>query len=419
MLTVYKILTNIVYLIGWPYLAYQRLKKRKVWQERGAFCPEKYLPQDGMSEIIWGHASSVGEVRVLSRLFAALRQTRPDLKFCISAYTTTGHDLACELFPDAVSVFYFPLDSYFPLKRFFGHFHPRAVIMVETEIWPYFLDSCRRNHTPLVLANGRLSEKSSHRYRPFRRWLAPLLNNYRKLAMQTNSDAERMIAIGALADRVVVTGNIKHDFDAVANPNLKRSEIRQNLGVPKEKLLLIAGSTRPGEEETICQSLKESSVHSNKLTLLLAPRHLERLEEVKEILNRYEFPYVLHSELETGQTKTAPVILMDRMGLLADLFYGADLAFVGGTLADLGGHNLMEPVAAGVPVLFGPSLENVRDAASQILQHKQGLMVHDAKELSSAIDQFAQGRLTFHRSYSNNSAAAEKTAEIIIEELSL
>lgn len=419
MLTVYKILANAAYLIGWPYLTYQRLKKREVWQERAAFCPEKYLPENDSSEVIWGHASSVGEVRVLSRLFAALRQARPNLRFCISAYTITGHDLACELFPDATGVFYFPLDSYFPLKRFFAHFHPRAIIMVETEIWPYFLDFCRRGRIPLVLANGRLSEKSGYRYRLFRRWLAPLLANYRKLAMQTSGDAERMIAIGAPADRVIVTGNIKHDPDPVADPSLKRTEVRQSLGVPKEKLLLIAGSTRPGEEEVICQSLERSSMHSGELTLLLAPRHLERLEEVKEILSRHEFPYVLHSELETDRTKAAPVILMDRMGLLADLFYGADLAFVGGTLADLGGHNLMEPVAAGVPVLFGPSLENVRDAANQILQHKQGMMVRDALELSAAIDQFAAGRLTFRRSHSNNSATAEKTSEMIIEEFGL
>jgi 3-deoxy-D-manno-octulosonic-acid transferase len=426
MLIVYKILVNLLYFVLWPYSIYKRKKTRAEWNQRCAISPEEYLlalpapdsdqPKGGFCHF---HASSMGEVRVLERLVSAVKSIRPDLRYCVSTYTRTGQELARDIFPDAESVFYFPLDSYFPLRRFFSRFRPVGIVMVETEIWPYFLDFCRRRNISLVLGNGRLSTKSTKRYKKFRGPLSSLLKVYRRLIMQTDIDRERMIAIGADSDRVMVLGNIKHDRKANIDISGKRTDVRHRFDLLKTQPLLVGASTRPGEEEVICHALQEISAFPAGMKLLLAPRHLERLDEVAKILNEAGFAYTLYSEIEAGRTPSVPVILMDKMGLLADIFYGADLAFVGGTLVDLGGHNIMEPVLAGVPVLFGPSVFNIADAADSIIRENQGMMVHDAAELSDAIRKFVDGHLSFQSVGRSGPSVAEQTAEIIARELGL
>jgi 3-deoxy-D-manno-octulosonic-acid transferase len=423
MLTLYEVLVNTAYSIFRPLFIFKRVKAKDEWNQRRCINPK----ENGRAPLLWGHASSMGEVRVLARLLEALQNIRPEIKFCISTYTKTGLTLARRLLPQAEAVFYFPLDCYFPLKRLFGHLRPDGIVMVETEIWPYFLDFCRRKNIPLVLANGRLSDRSFRRYKVFRRSLAPLLKAYAKFAMRTEADARRMIAIGAEPERVVVTGNIKHDPVSVSAAKAKWAEVRRSLGIPDGKLFLIAASTRPGEEEIICRALKAVSRFPDEITVLLAPRHLERLDEVFATLKKHEYSYVLYSEIELRSGFPEPVIIMDRMGILTELFYGADLAFVGGTLGDLGGHNVMEPVAAGAPVLFGPSVFNVKEAADKILEKKQGLMVQNAGELAEAIEQFAKGDLQFpmediasKSGYEDSEdSVAQKTARIIIEEFGL
>lgn len=417
MLIVYKILVNALYVAVWPYLVMKHRRDPQEWNQRRVLNPRDYLP-GGSGDCLWGHASSVGEVQVLRRLFAALQVKRPGLRFCISTYSRTGQAMARELFPEAVAVFYFPLDSYFCWRRFFRVFHPSGIVTVETELWPYLMDYCRRTHIPLVLANGRLTEKSFGRYRLFRGTLGRLLKSYRTFIMQTPDDAARIIGIGADPDRVVTAGNIKHDA-ASGDHDMKRREVRRQLGLPAETMLFIAASTRPGEEEILCRALRDVAAFPDKICCLMAPRHLDRLDEVKEILRRSELPFIPYSELEDGKGDSGPIILMDKMGLLAELLYGADLAFVGGTLADLGGHNVMEPVVAGVPVLFGPSLANVRQAADDILNRKCGMIVTDAESLSSALSQFASGDLSFAPYNGNGATVAADSAAMIIQELKL
>jgi len=435
MLTLYKVLVNTAYFIFRPLFIFKRVKAKDEWNQRRCINPKNFLPvkhtqarhENSQAPLLWGHASSMGEVRVLARLIDALRDIRPNIRFCISTYTKTGLALAHRLFPQAEAVFYFPLDCYFPLKRLFGHLRPDGIVMVETEIWPYFLDFCRRKNIPLVLTNGRLSDRSFRWYKVFRRSLAPLLRTYGKFAMRTEADARRIISIGAEPERVVVTGNIKHDFVNVSDAKAKRAEVRRSLGIPDDKLFLIAASTRPGEEEIICRALKAVSRFPDEITVLLAPRHLERLDEVFATLKKHEYSYALYSRIKLRAEFPEPVIIMDRMGILVELFYGADLAFVGGTLGDLGGHNVMEPVTAGAPVLFGPSVFNVKEAADKILEKKQGLMVQNADELAEAIEQFAKGDLQFRMEDNvsesgyedSEDSIARKTARIIIRELGL
>lgn len=424
MLTWYKILVNLAYAVLWPYFAVRRMRARDEWTQRRCLPPHDYLPAGGPGSsdkpdenpVCLFHASSVGEVRVLERLVAALRRLRPDLPYCISTYTRTGQHLARRRFPDAVAVFYFPLDCRLPLKRFFSRYRPRGVVFVETEIWPCFLDSCRRFDIPAVLANGRLTPKSTKRYRLFRTGLRPLLRGYRRFLMQTEDDADRIRAIGADPERITVLGNIKHDPVAGVDAAEKRAEVRRRLAVTGNRILLVAASTRPGEEEILCRALGKTALFPGRLAVLVAPRHLERLDEVSHILSAAGFACSRYSDIESGDAEAQPVILMDKIGLLAELFYGADLAFVGGTLADLGGHNIMEPVVAGVPVLFGPSVDNVREAAAAVQDNNLGLMVRDADDLARAMERFASGALQFGKMQPNGSSVADRTAEVIVRE---
>jgi 3-deoxy-D-manno-octulosonic-acid transferase len=418
MLTVYKIIVNLIYLAAWPYLAVKRRGRSEEWRQRCALQPDEYLPID-RDRYLWGHAASVGEVQVLRKLFSALQTERPGLEFCISTYTRTGLALARKLFPEAKAVFFFPLDAHFTWRRFFGVFHPRGVVMVETEVWPYFLEFCLQRDIPIALANGRVSKKSFKRYRLVRRSLAAVLRPYRRFLMQTADDAARIVAMGAESSRVIVTGNIKHDVVDAGDTKTARDGIRKRLRVDDSAFLFIAASTRPGEEEIIAQALERIAGFPGKICCLLAPRHLERLDEVKAILDQHRLEFEIYSALEDGRGRPAPVILMDKMGVLASLFHGADLAFVGGTLADVGGHNVMEPVVAGVPVLFGPSLANVRQAADDIMGRRMGMMVTDADSLAGAVNRFISGDLRFRKYDGNGSTAAADSAAIIIRELEL
>lgn len=418
MLSIYKTIVNLLYAAVWPYLAVKRRGGNAEWRQRCALAPGEYLPAE-TGRYLWGHAASVGEVQVLRKLFTAVQAERPDTEFCISTYTRTGQALARELFPEAAAVFFFPLDARVVWKRFFGVFHPRGVIMVETEVWPYFLQFCARRVIPVVLANGRVSAKSFKRYRLVRRALKTVLRPYRRFLMQTTDDAARIIAMGADGSRVAVTGNVKHDAVNGDGAARTRGHIRRLLRVDDAARLFIAASTRPGEEDIILQALAGVTGFPGRFRCLLAPRHLERLDEVKTILERRGLTYELYGALEAGRGASAPVILMDKMGVLAGLFAGADIAFVGGTLADLGGHNVMEPVVAGVPVLFGPSLANVRQAADEILAGHMGMMVTDATTLAEALNRFVAGKLKFQRYDGNGSTVAADSAGVIIREFGL
>ena len=417
MLTLYKIIINILYAVAWPYFVLKGRKATEEWRQRRGIGAADYLA--GVNDkTIWLHASSVGEVRVVERLIAALKAVRPELSIAVSTYTHTGQELAKELFPDAAAVLYFPIDSYVPLKRLFEVFKPAGIVIVETEIWPYFLSFCKRLDIPVVLANGRLSEKSTKSYSKFKKSLGRALSVYRAFIMQSKSDAERMISIGADESRITVLGNVKHDQDPDFDRKVNRKRVRSQMGFPSNAIFFIAASTRPGEEKIICEILGNLTQASRPVITLVAPRHLERIEEVRTILDSHRIRHCLYSEYSEQKTPCT-VILMDSMGLLTDLFYGADIAFVGGTMADIGGHNVMEPVLAGAPVVFGPSTFNVTEAAEEIVARNWGRQVMNRKQLLDVLQDFIDGKTTFAMHTEGGTSVARQTAEIIARELHL
>jgi 3-deoxy-D-manno-octulosonic-acid transferase len=369
--------------------------------------------------LIWLHASSVGEIKVLERLITALKKTNNIFDYCVSTYTRTGQELARTVFPDARAIFYFPLDCYIPLRRLFNKFKPDGIAIVETEIWPYFLNFCVKINIPIILANGRLSEKSLKGYRIFKSSLTGLFSIYRKFIVQTEKDAERMEAIGANPHKIIIGGNIKHDSNNLAGNGDPCNAVREELNIENDSTFFIAASTRPGEEEQVCKALKKVDCFPDNMRVLIAPRHLDRLSEVKDILKSFNYPFILYSELLERNQAPGDIILMDRMGVLADLFCGADIAFVGGTLTDIGGHNIMEPVLVGTPVLFGPSLDNVREASEQILANNWGAKIENSESLAKTLNQFIKRDLTFEKYAAKDKSVADMTAEIIVREFGL
>ena len=366
---------------------------------------------------IWLHAVSVGEVVAAAPLARALRETRPDCRLLVSTVTETGRAMARQRIPEASATVFFPLDFPFAVRRALDVARPRAVLLAETEIWPNFLRACGARGVPVAVVNGRISPRSFRRYRlvrgPFRR----VLSHIACFAMQTAADAERIVALGAPADRVRVTGNLK--FDALAGGQAVDGRVvRKDLGVEEGRRVLVAGSTHEGEEVSVVDAFQKLRARRQGSVLVLVPRHPERCGQVEAMLRGQGLSPVRRS---AGPAPPgAEVILVDTVGELSRLYAAADVAFVGGSLVPVGGHNILEAAAAGAPIIVGPHLQNFAEIASAFQEAGAMLMVQDASELAAAARKIlddpdrrrdlaarAQGVLAAHR------GATRRTLDIL------
>ena len=342
----------------------------------GPTVAERFGFVEGAGELsIWVHAVSVGEVKAVDRLIERLRQELPDRQIVISTTTLTGRQLAHQR-DDVDRVVYFPLDIPTVVRRSLGRLRPELVVIAETEIWPNFLRECQRRSVPVVMVNGRISDKSYSRYLMGRRWLKTVLEDYRVLGMQSEMDAVRIRSIGANPRKVVVFGNIKYDLGS-SPPSLDRA-----LGdaLQSYQPLLVAASTAVGEEQLVLGAYRRLRARHPNLRLLIAPRLPQRFNEVEGLLRAGEFRFRRRSEI--GRTDgSEDIILLDSIGELTAVFEYATLVFIGGTLVPRGGHNVLEPARFEKPVLFGPHMENFRDMARRFLAAKAAIQVRDVNEL--------------------------------------
>ena len=385
MIFFYRVLTRLIYIIIYPWARYQAARGQDVWRGRlGLDLPSR--PVD-----LWMHAASVGEVRVLANVVAFLLKARSQLRIHATAVTRTGVETARTLLPRRVSVSCFPLDTPFVMGAVLDRLQPRMMVVAETEIWPNLIRELSKRGVPIILVNGRMTESSRRKYRYVAGTVRRLLSGYERFFFKSEADRDRFLSFGLPSELSVVAGDMKFD----APPMLKSREwvdaIRTEIGVGQEHFLFVAGSTRPGEEALLLDIYAALRDKHPRLRLVLAPRHLERLDEVRRLLEERQTPYCLYGD---GRRCDA-VALVDRMGLLNDLYAAADLAFVGGTLADIGGHNILEPVWARTPVVFGPSVENVAEAAEYIVKGNYGLMLRDAGEMTDLVSRVIEGRTTF------------------------
>ncbi|MEP6885513.1 MAG: lipid IV(A) 3-deoxy-D-manno-octulosonic acid transferase [Gammaproteobacteria bacterium] len=334
------------------------------------------------SPSIWLHAVSLGEMTAAAPLVRALRARYPQQPLVLTTATPTGRARARDLFGDTVDVRFLPYDMPHSVVRFLDRVRPRLAIIMETELWPNLFDQCERRGVPLMLASARISAKSVARYRRFGNLFRGIFSASSLIAAQTREDAARFIAIGAQSARTRVIGNIKFDLESSPERLFEGASLRSTLG--DSRPIWIAGSTHAGEEEQVLAAHQELRTAQVNALLLLAPRHPQRFPAVTTLLNRQGWRFTRWSSGVLPDRSTQ-VLLVDTVGDLASLYAAADVAFVGGSLVAIGGHNLLEPASFGLPVLTGPSYYNSRDIARMLLIQGAALQVGNAAELAAAV----------------------------------
>ncbi|HTQ25100.1 MAG TPA: glycosyltransferase N-terminal domain-containing protein [Candidatus Binataceae bacterium] len=331
---------------------------------------------------IWAHAASVGEVGALGAVASALVRERPGATLVVTTMTAAGREAARRALPGARAHLLAPLDCRAALGHFLGALRPTLVLIAETELWPnYFIESHRAGAC-LAIVNGRISARALSRYRCVRPLLREALECADRVLAQTPEDAERFLALGAIADRVVVTGNTKFDLASLVAAPLRPALDAFAVG----RTVLVAGSTAPGEEQVVIDAWRELSARFDRLALVVAPRHLGRIAEVEALLGAARIEYAKASAQDADGAAAARVMLLDTMGDLRAMYGRGAAAFVGGSLAPgRGGQSLAEPAAAAVPVLFGPFHENQRAIAAALLEARAGAVVRNAAELVRSV----------------------------------
>lgn len=393
MLRLYRVLTTLVYWGCYLYGKGRADRGDQMWKGRLGLAASPH-PSD-----IWLHAASVGEVKVSSHLVNYLLRRNPNLKIHITTMTRTGFNTSLQLYSNPnVSVSFFPLDAHTPVHRTLQTVAPKMVTIAETEIWPNFISGARQHRIPVILVNGRMTDKAFRRYNRLKFALKPLFSAYERFFFKTDEDAERYRRLGIDSSRAVIAGDMKFDAPLADRSPDSREKIRQSLGVAADDFLFVAGSTRPGEEAIVADTFNRLTAESRKVIVVIAPRHVERADEIDALLKEKAISFRLYGD----EQRTDSMILVDRLGVLNDLYLAADAAFVGGTLVDIGGHNILEPVWAGCPVLFGPSLHNVSEASQHIIENSYGTLVRSDDELVSMLKKIHSGDIMFQRKESRD-----------------
>jgi 3-deoxy-D-manno-octulosonic-acid transferase len=328
---------------------------------------------------IWIHAVSVGEVLACSGVIAGLQMRYPQRRILISTTTASGQALARQRFGEE-NVFYFPLDFAFAIRFWLRALRPELVILAETEFWPNFLHLVHFSGARVAVVNARVSDRSFPRYRRWRFLMRGILRNFDLLLAQTEEDRRRLLAIGAVPDRVRVVGNLKFEVTPpAASPIL--AELRSQLAVTDAEPVVVFGSTVEGEEALLLPAFRIVLDKFPRALLVLAPRHPERFALVADLLNASGLHFCRRSLWNGGDPLAGTVFLLDSIGELASIYQLATVAFVGGSLVPRGGHNILEPAQAGAAVLTGPHTENFRDIVS-IFRRAEAVRIVDAAEVS-------------------------------------
>ena len=383
----YNTLLSCFFILSAPYFLFRSLfqeRFRKELIQRAGFFPS--LP---FKKPIWVHAASVGEVFCSIPLVKRIKREFPQSEIVITTMTLTGHETARTQIPEANAVLLFPIDHPLSLQRTIAKIQPSLLLIAETELWPNLLRSCGKKGIPIVLFNGRISEKSFRRYLFFKVFFKDCLKYISLFLMQTEEDRNRIIEIGATMDKTRVVGNLKFDQPFPSFNEESMAEMAKSLNLRGEETLLIAGSTHSGEEEILLSFLKDLRKIDPHLVLILAPRHLERLEEVERILKRESISWTSKTLLSMDQDrpdeerKELPeVILLDTMGELMKLYGLGTLVFIGGSLVPVGGHNPIEPLFFKKCVLFGPHMFHFLEISHHLVEAGGAIQVRGKEDLA-------------------------------------
>jgi 3-deoxy-D-manno-octulosonic-acid transferase len=326
---------------------------------------------------IWVHGASVGEIRAATSLMDRLRESGEDV--VASTTTLTGRDILWRIRPQ-VPCALAPLDHPWTVEAALRRVRPSALVLVETELWPSWITAAHRRRIPVLVVSGRISDRSFPRYRRVARWLRPILERISAIGARSAADAERFLALGANPEKVRVTGDLKLE------PPAERAGLAPDLdSLLGEVPLIVGGSTHEGEERELLEVLAAAERAGLRASLVLAPRHPDRFDAVEALALRAGRAVRRRSRLDSLPLAEGEVLLLDSMGELPGLFARAEVAFVGGSLVPVGGHNLLEPILEGRPVLFGPHTENAGEAAALALESGAGCRVTDGADLVQTV----------------------------------
>ena len=370
-------------------------------------------------KVIWLHAVSVGEVMAATELVRALRGQMPDWVIAISTTTETGQHLARERFGSHSPVFYMPLDFAALMRRYLRVLQPQMVVLMESELWPNLIETCASGGIPIAVVNGRVSDRSLPRYLRLKHLWAPILQRISLILAQSEENGARFLQIGAPADRVRVSGNLKYDVRAAENTPMT-TRLRELLA--EDAPIIVAGSTLDGEETLLLREWPKVLEEHPSAVLILAPRRPERFGAVAGLIETAGFDLLRASALGPGhEQRSDGVILLDTIGDLGSVYSLGKVAFVGGSLVPQGGHNPLEPARFGVPVVMGPSSENFREIVDT-MRSVEAIRIVEPSELGAALsDLLTDGGKARtigergHEVFLGQAGATARTVECLVE----
>jgi 3-deoxy-D-manno-octulosonic-acid transferase len=366
----------------------------------------------------WLHAVSVGEVNIALKLANALRGLEPDLRCVLTTTTTTGFALARKTAPPWIEVMYTPLDYWPIMRRAFSVIRPARIVLVEAEVWPNLAAAARARRIPLALVNARLSPRSERRYRRFRFFVAPTFRLLDLVCVPERRDVERWAALGVSRNRIQVTGSIKFDTDVQAHSHTVAASVSDAFS--PDSLVLFGGSTHRGEEEILARVFLRLRKQFPSLRLFIAPRHVERLQEIRVQLGALPLRVTLASEASAQSAAAADCMLLDTTGELQRWYGIATVVFIGKSLSAQGGQNPVEPILAGKPVVFGPHMENFATLAKTLVSNNAAMQVNDTDSLECTVgellrDSDARQRLVqnAHAALGEHQGGTARTATLV------
>ncbi|MFW6380978.1 MAG: 3-deoxy-D-manno-octulosonic acid transferase [Bacillota bacterium] len=351
--------------------------------ERVGVLPDD-VHSDNDKQTIWVHAASVGETLAAASLVEQLKEEF-DCRLVFSTMTDTGREVARKNVSGIDHLIHIPLDLSPFVRKAVRAINPDLLIMIETELWPNLIKNVRDRGGRVMLASGRISDDSFKGYRYLGPLLKKTLSRINLMAMQQQLNADRIRELGAPADRVLVTGNIKYDRQFMDIDRIDLKQKQATLDLDPEEKLIIAGSTHDNEEEQLIYLARRLQEDRPDTVFLIAPRYVDRASEIKKMYQQAGFAVELKTEIVEQGYRQAGIIILDTMGELTDLFPLADLVFIGGSLIDRGGHKIMEPAACGRPVLFGTSMYNFKEEKEFILENEAGIQVANIEELTEIV----------------------------------
>ena len=372
MLLFYNLLSSLALLLYLPWILFKTGP-----EDRQAFLRERFGIAEYSKTDIWVHAVSVGEIIASLPFLKMLKQEFPGKKITVSTTTYTGQKIARESFPEADRIMYIPVDTAFCVKRVVNALRPEIFVAVETELWPMLFRSLKDNGSKLVTLNGRISNNSFKGYKRIKPLLKCLLPNIDFFYMQDEEYASRIIELGADRGKVGVMGSFKFDIDMKESGNLPWIENIQGD-------ILLAASTHRGEDEIILDAYKMIKRSSPYLKLIIAPRHPERFDEVAELIRGRGLEYIRRSTLQGEIAANHDVILMDTIGELSMAFSSISIAFIGGSLVPVGGHNILEPAYWSKPIIFGPHMDNFPISA-EFIERSAGLQINGPEDMAKTV----------------------------------